>query len=295
MSTMLLSGFLPNQDKELKEAKSRREFDPTSISFLFDNRSTGSVIKEDVFAYFGNSEVYSLNEERVPSNKPGGVKKKAGTNSKKKAKKGAGKAPARAKKAKQPVQSSKHCHICARSGHKANLAGCKNLRREPDACRKVVCRKCFATLEGVGTFEDATRPGREWECLHCMVPEGEGCAPGDWCPGHAQCRIYAKTNARRRSENLRKKRLRDAQEKGRAEERRVARLETFGRVAVAGEGEKLKEELADVKDEETKITEVDTSGTGVDGRSVVLSPFGNGPGECEIEMSTLDGGDYLAW
>lgn len=299
MSNMPLSSFVPTQEKELKEAKSRRDFDPASISFLFDNHSTGSVLKEDdILAYFGSSEVYTLKGEPALAKKHAGVKKKAGTNSKKKAKKGVKKAPPRAKKAKQPVQSSKHCHICARSGQKSNLAGCKNLRREPDACRKVVCRKCFAILEGVGTFEAATWPGQEWECLHCMVPEGEGCAPGDWCPGHAQCKIYAKTNARRRSENLRKKRLRDAQEKGWAEGRKMARTEKIEqRVLVTGEGEDQKEEMAEAKGEETKMTEVDTCGTGIDDRGVVLSPFGNGRAECEIEkmslaMTTYGGEDW---
>lgn len=103
----------------------------------------------------------------------------------------------RAKKEKvvQPLVSSKHCHICARSGHPYNLAGCKNLH--VNGCRKVVCRKCYNTLDATRTFEQVTAPADKWECIHCQ----------NMCPEKAQCVIYAKTNARRRDINLQKKKL----------------------------------------------------------------------------------------
>lgn len=103
----------------------------------------------------------------------------------------------RAKKEKvvQPLVSSKHCHICARSGHPYNLAGCRNLH--VNGCRKVVCRKCYNTLGATSTFEQVTAPADRWECIHCQ----------GMCPEKAQCVIYAKTNARRRDINLQKKRL----------------------------------------------------------------------------------------
>jgi hypothetical protein len=115
----------------------------------------------------------------------------------------AGKAPPRGKfvkrvkrvkkeKVASPIQSSKHCHICARSGQASNLAGCKNLTSS--GCRKVVCRKCFDAL-GLGAWEAVTAPTFAWACVHCTGS----------CPDKAQCAIYAKTNARRRDVNLRKR------------------------------------------------------------------------------------------
>lgn len=104
-------------------------------------------------------------------------------------------AKVRKEKVVPPLLFSKHCHVCARSGQSFNLAGCKNL--DSKGCRKVVCRKCFATLEGYGTWREVTTPGDRWECIHCQ----------DKCPERAQCKIYAKTNARRRDINLQKKKL----------------------------------------------------------------------------------------
>lgn len=103
----------------------------------------------------------------------------------------------RAKKEKivQPLVSSKHCHICARSGHPHNLASCRNLH--VNGCRKVVCRKCYNTLGATTSWEKISAPADKWECIHCQ----------GMCPEKAQCVIYAKTNARRRDINLQKKKL----------------------------------------------------------------------------------------
>lgn len=141
------------------------------------------------------------------------------------------KAPQRLKKCKEPVQQSKHCHICARAVQRVNVAVCKNLRRETNSetkiCRKVVCRKCFGTLESEGSFENATRSRIGWECLHCRLPE-ESSKPGECCPARAQCNIYTKSNALRRSENLKKKRLRD-EDVERTERLKIQRLGQVGR------------------------------------------------------------------
>lgn len=89
------------------------------------------------------------------------------------------------------AKPSKFCHVCARSGDNMELLACKNVKY--GVCRKSVCQRCF----GVHAWDWVTAKSNpeEFSCCHCRRD----------CPESAQCRIYQKTNERRRNTSMRKR------------------------------------------------------------------------------------------
>lgn len=268
-------------EKVPMESEKKREFDPASISFLFDTISVDSSKTECPSSSYCAPPPLSIEKKvdskfaKKPNTAGRGKIRKAGT-AQLELLDPCGKSVVQTtKKEREPMKSSRHCHICARSGLRANLASCKNLGRVTDSCRKAVCRKCFRALGIEGTFENATRPGLEWECLHCRLPAGGG-KPGGRCPAHAQCKIYAKTNARRRTENLKKKRLRGATEGSEG----VRKLQQAVKVRSMGSG-------GEKKSAQTGPSTAPANG------NIVMSKFGGN--SVKSDTSTLPAGMYMSW
>mmetsp|Transcript_5141 Transcript_5141/g.13811 ORF Transcript_5141/g.13811 Transcript_5141/m.13811 type:complete len:258 (+) Transcript_5141:692-1465(+) len=104
---------------------------------------------------------------------------------------------ASASKTSRKVPSpSRFCHICWRvSSDKCALYACTKYSDEANRCRKVECERCIRanaeTAQGALADSAAMRAAQEGTrmCLHCTGK----------CPERAQCKIYAKSNARRRA------------------------------------------------------------------------------------------------
>lgn len=94
---------------------------------------------------------------------------------------------------------SNYCHVCSRTASRSSGPNRMTIRMVPCAalregsCRKVVCDRCFDEYSLGPSFEEASRPGATWLCVHCQGA----------CPERAQCRTYKTVNRRLKLHRLR--------------------------------------------------------------------------------------------
>eukprot|EP00186_Timspurckia_oligopyrenoides_P005100 CAMPEP_0182443358 /NCGR_PEP_ID=MMETSP1172-20130603/2113_1 /TAXON_ID=708627 /ORGANISM="Timspurckia oligopyrenoides, Strain CCMP3278" /LENGTH=241 /DNA_ID=CAMNT_0024638617 /DNA_START=287 /DNA_END=1012 /DNA_ORIENTATION=- len=132
-----------------------------------------------------NSVSESLSDEAVPDQQksaPLKVKRKKGIAKERRA--GSGAPPAQ------------FCHICWRSSSQSPLYVCSEFNKPSHRCRKVECERCVLNYCAGDASEEEknelllSAKNSTRKCLHCCGK----------CPGRAQCKVYEKTNARRRQQ-----------------------------------------------------------------------------------------------